>query len=312
MGPDALSLWNTSRVPHFNIFHQHGTNSSGGVCVAIGKQLKGTRIEINVENTVIIDVNGFSETIRVIAFYWPVGQIMMLDDLEPYIIENIIITGDFNPSIIEEFWINEQNRGMEAGEWYMNYVRFLAALKVRLTQWKEKEKFRPSLPSYLIQKLKEAKRIRNKYYREKTIFNINEETRVLLQQFKAQNADMSDPHENQIETEYLELMNKLQILNEKIENMNLTEIEKHILKLKSKKSSGFDAVSNFIIKRIPPGYIGCLVNCFNTWLNEHRYPDVWKLAKIVTLKKLKAGIPRCDQTRPISLLATHSKLFEKI
>ncbi|CAF4148239.1 unnamed protein product, partial [Rotaria magnacalcarata] len=131
-------------------------------------------------------------------------------------------------------------------------------------------------------------------------------------QFKAQNADMSDPHENQIETEYLELMNKLQILNEKIENMNLTEIEKHILKLKSKKSSGFDAVSNFIIKRIPPGYIGCLVNCFNTWLNEHRYPDVWKLAKIVTLKKLKAGIPRCDQTRPISLLATHSKLFEKI
>ncbi|CAF2039580.1 unnamed protein product [Rotaria magnacalcarata] len=39
---------------------------------------------------------------------------------------------------------------------------------------------------------------------------------------------------------------------------------------------------------------------------------MWKLAKIVTLNKLKAGIPRCDQTRPISLLATHSKLFEKI
>jgi hypothetical protein len=90
------------------------------------------------------------------------------------------------------------------------------------------------------------------------------------------------------------------------------EVKKHIAKLKPKKSSGFDTVSNFMIKRIPPSYVSCLVNCFNTWLREYRYPDVWKLAKIVTLNKLKAGVPRCDQTRPISLLATHSKLFEKI
>ncbi|CAF4017673.1 unnamed protein product [Rotaria magnacalcarata] len=43
-----------------------------------------------------------------------------------------------------------------------------------------------------------------------------------------------------------------------------------------------------------------------------RYPDIWKSPKIVTLNKLKAGTPRCDQTRPISLLATHPKLFEKV
>ena len=48
------------------------------------------------------------------------------------------------------------------------------------------------------------------------------------------------------------------------------------------------------------------------WIKEGRYPKQWKLAKIVTLNKLKAGVPRCDQTRPISLLATHSELFEKI
>ena len=278
---------------------------------------------------------------------------------------------------------------MQADEWYTNYVRFLAALKNRLTKWKEKEKFRPALPPYLIQKLKEVKRVRNKYYHEKKICNANEGTRVLLrvltrevkveiakyksskwqeflskiqethrntdrafwlylsrvykhsslpfakldtgtailtkeneisdelyryysEQFKTQNMGMSDPHEVQIETEYLELMNKLAMSNEKIEMTNITEIKKHIAKLKPKKSSGCDAVSNFMIKRIPPSYISCLVNCFNTWLSEYRYPDVWKLAKIITLNKLKAGIPRCDQTRPISLLATHSKLFEKI
>ena len=36
------------------------------------------------------------------------------------------------------------------------------------------------------------------------------------------------------------------------------------------------------------------------------------MAKIVTLNKLKASVPKCDQTCPISLLATHSKLFEKV
>ena len=131
-------------------------------------------------------------------------------------------------------------------------------------------------------------------------------------QFKVQNIDMSNPHDVQIETEYLELMNKPELSNEKIEMTNVREIKRHISKMKSKKSSSFDHVSNFMIKRLSPSYISCLTNCFNTWLRDHRYPDVWKLAKIVTLNKLKAGVPRCEQTRPISLLATHSKFFEKI
>ncbi|CAF2105169.1 unnamed protein product [Rotaria magnacalcarata] len=77
-------------------------------------------------------------------------------------------------------------------------------------------------------------------------------------------------------------------------------------------SSGYDQISNYMIKILPPSYIKCLTNCFNVWLKEGRYPEQWKLAKIITLNKLKAGVPRCDQTRPISLLATHSKLFEKV
>jgi hypothetical protein len=46
--------------------------------------------------------------------------------------------------------------------------------------------------------------------------------------------------------------------------------------------------------------------------SECKYSDRWKLAKIVTLNKLKTGVLKCDQTGPISLLAAHSKLFEKI
>jgi hypothetical protein len=55
-----------------------------------------------------------------------------------------------------------------------------------------------------------------------------------------------------------------------------------------------------------------ICRCFNSWLEEGKFPDCWKKAKIITLNKLKVGTPTCEQTRPIALLATHSKLFEKI
>jgi hypothetical protein len=110
-------LWNTSKIPHFNSFHQHGTNKSGGVCVAIGKYLKGSIIDFNVEKTVIVDVNGLSETIRIIAIYWPAGQTRNLEDLEPYIVENTIITGDFNASIKEWGSTSSDKRGRNLKEW---------------------------------------------------------------------------------------------------------------------------------------------------------------------------------------------------
>ena len=67
-----------------------------------------------------------------------------------------------------------------------------------------------------------------------------------------------------------------------------------------------------MIKKLPPSYIDCLAKCFNIWLREYRYLDEWILAKIVTLNKWKSGVPKCDQIRPIALLATHSQLFEKV
>ncbi|CAF3791778.1 unnamed protein product [Rotaria magnacalcarata] len=139
--------------PNNDLDQNRGTNKSGEVCAAIGKHLKGTRIEINVENTVIIDANGLSETIRVIAIYRPAGQIMKLEELEPYISENTIITGDFNASIKE--CGSESSDKRDTG-------------KTILT--KENE-------------------ISDELYR------------YCSEQFKAQNADMSDSHEVQIETE---------------------------------------------------------------------------------------------------------------
>ena len=290
-------------------------------------------------------------------------------------------------ALFQNFWIKEQTITSE-NEWYNNYTRFLVALKNRVTVCKKKEKYRPSLPSLIIDKLRKLRRIRNKYYRERKRGCQNEETRVLLRvlnrevrseiamhksscwqpflstmreksdqpekafwshlsrvykskslplsklddresvlsdkkeivdtlfsyyenQFKKTVIKTDDPNDMGIE-EYGILLKELSISEETIELTSAFEITKFIKKLKPKKSSGFDQISNFMIKLLPPSYITCLVNCFNVWLKEGRYPEQWKLAKIVTLNKLKAGVPRCDQTRPISLLATHSKLFEKV
>ena len=110
-------LWNTSKIPHFNVFHQRGTNKSGGVCVATGKHLRASRIELDIANTVILDIFGFSETVRIIAIYWPSCQIRNLAELEPYIIRNTIITGDFNASVKEWGSESSDTRGRILKEW---------------------------------------------------------------------------------------------------------------------------------------------------------------------------------------------------
>ncbi len=44
-----------------------------------------------------------------------------------------------------------------ADEWYQQYIHFIAAVKNRVTHWKEKEKYRPSLPNIILEKLKEIR-----------------------------------------------------------------------------------------------------------------------------------------------------------
>ena len=58
--------------------------------------------------------------------------------------------------------------------------------------------------------------------------------RYYSEQFKAQNTNTSDPDQMEIETEYLEIINRLAISREKIEMTNALEIKRHISKLKPK------------------------------------------------------------------------------
>jgi len=273
---------------------------------------------------------------------------------------------------------------MPAMEWYRNYIRFLGALKNRLTIWNEKDKWRPSLPSEILGKLKEIRQIKNRFYKlhqEKDRILVRQMTRLIrkeINEYKTSRwnsflscieeshgqkstvfwkhlsriykpssipftkltvgnkcltapqdiadelyqyynklfahtvEDPTDPHEAEINREFNEIKSQIALCKNHIKPTSVFEMKKLVKELKPKKSSGVDNISNFIIKKLPPAYLESFCFCFNEWLKEGFFPEDWKISKIITLNKLKTGTPNPEQTSPISLFATHSKIYEKI
>lgn len=58
--------------------------------------IKVSRIGIIIDNTVALDVYGFSKQIRIIGVCWSHYQYKTLDDPNSFMVENTIIVGDFN------------------------------------------------------------------------------------------------------------------------------------------------------------------------------------------------------------------------
>ena len=149
------------------------------------------------------------------------------------------------------------------------------------------------------------------------VYDEQEITEELFNYFRDQSIapviEATNPHDIQIVKEYQEIKELLTAATDsELKTTSITEIMRIIKKIKGKQSSGYDLVSNQIIKLLPPVYIKCLINCFNGWLKKYRVPKCWKMAKITTLDKLKVGIPKYNQTRPIYILTTHPKIFEKV
>ena len=90
-----------------------------------------------------------------------------------------------------------------------------------------------------------------------------------------------------------------------------SEVLKLIGSLPNKSSSGFDEISNIILKEIKIEIAPILVYVFNESIVKGIFPESMKLAHIVPLYKGKEKyLP--ENYRPISLLITLSKLLEKI
>ena len=93
--------------------------------------------------------------------------------------------------------------------------------------------------------------------------------------------------------------------------VSMDEIDKIVNSLPSKNSSGYDQISNKILKKINPGIVKALHIIFNKSLQQGTFPSNMKTAIVSPLYKGKSKSEIINY-RPVSLLPTISKILEKI
>ena len=81
--------------------------------------------------------------------------------------------------------------------------------------------------------------------------------------------------------------------------------------LPAKVSSGWDSISQKLIKSSPNNILNTLAHIFNLSVNQGVFPSKMKLAKVIPIFK-KGSKDNVENYRPISLLPVFSKLFERL
>jgi len=90
-----------------------------------------------------------------------------------------------------------------------------------------------------------------------------------------------------------------------------SEITKLIKNLETDKACGPDKITNKMLKLASPSLSPLLSKLFNILLLNSTYPDVWKIGIVCIIYK-KGEKSNPENYRPITLLSTISKLFEKL
>ncbi|CAH2097930.1 unnamed protein product [Euphydryas editha] len=90
------------------------------------------------------------------------------------------------------------------------------------------------------------------------------------------------------------------------------EVESIIKSLHAKKAPGPDLISNKAIKRLPHQLVLLLVMIFNALLAGCSFPDQWKEATVIGIRKVGKPGNLPTSYRPISLLNALGKIYERI
>ena len=91
---------------------------------------------------------------------------------------------------------------------------------------------------------------------------------------------------------------------------NPEKVQEAIWDLKVSKAPGPNGIPNRALKHLPQRAVSLVVLIFNAILITHHFPTAWKHARVISI--LKPGKdPALPSYRPISLLDTIGKIFEK-
>lgn len=90
------------------------------------------------------------------------------------------------------------------------------------------------------------------------------------------------------------------------------ELKDILLSRKNKKAPGQDSITNFVLKQLSNKSIVSLTILLNKMLMLSYFPESWKIAKVLAIHKPGKDSTLAKSYRPISLLSSLSKAFEKI
>jgi hypothetical protein len=90
------------------------------------------------------------------------------------------------------------------------------------------------------------------------------------------------------------------------------EVHEAIKGLKLSKAPGHNSIPKRALKHPPKHAVYLFVLIFNAVLRTHHFPPVWKHARVTSVLKPGKDPAQLMSYRPISLLDTIGKLFEKI
>ncbi len=108
---------------------------------------------------------------------------------------------------------------------------------------------------------------------------------------------------------HLNIPNQVQFMFLKPASTN--EVNKVIAKLKNKKSTGTDGLNVRTIKSVRSILAIPITNLFNFSIQKGEFPNLFKTAKVIPIHK-GGSMTQLNNYRPIALLTTLSKIFEKL
>lgn len=123
--------------------------------------------------------------------------------------------------------------------------------------------------------------------------------------------NVSSTNENKVKKS-LKKLSRAKVVPPQNVYLKAEQLKDVVKSIKAKKAPGPDKISNSTIKAFPDSLLKFIVRLFNSCLKISYFPIQWKIGKIIAIPKAGKDKTIATNFRPISLLSTIGKLFEKL